>query len=73
MCANCKVLATCKMRDENKFSVCVECGERDKCNDVRGGICLGCYAKKWCAEHPLEMTEFCEQLKVLTENNGLER
>lgn len=72
MCANCKAWDHCQTKHENKFSVCVQCGKHDKCNSVRGGLCLGCYAKKWCAEHPLETAEFCEHLKVLTDNNGLE-
>lgn len=43
MCAQCKVLDQCQAKPENRISACEACGKRDRCNMVRGGLCLDCW------------------------------
>lgn len=52
-CALCLKLDECGGKDERVRSACIQCGQEDNCNILRGGLCLDCYAKKYCEEHPL--------------------
>ena len=54
MCALCDVVDHCPTRgDALARTKCTKCDRSDSCNAVRGGLCLGCYAHKYCEEHPI--------------------
>lgn len=46
-CAICHVSDQCRNLPKNRVSKCKKCNHIDRCNMVRGGLCLDCYFEEY--------------------------
>ena len=54
MCAQCRVLDECQAKPKNRVSKCGACGKVDRCNMVRGGLCLDCWIEVRKRTNPMK-------------------